>query len=68
MPSPVLSIDALSLALPAGSDRPFAIQGLSLDIQAGETLCVVGESGSGKSLTALATIGLLPRGDRLGMA
>ncbi len=64
MPSPVLSIDALSLALPAGSDRPFAIQGLSLDIEAGETLCVVGESGSGKSLTALATIGLLPKAVR----
>jgi len=64
MPSPVLSIDALSLALPAGSDRPFAIQGLSLDIGAGETLCVVGESGSGKSLTALATIGLLPKAVR----
>ena len=61
---PVLSIETLSLALPSGADRPFAIRDLSLSIDAGETLCVVGESGSGKSLTALATIGLLPRAVR----
>ena len=61
MTAPVLQIDNLSLALPAMADRPFAIQNLSLSIAPGETLCVVGESGSGKSLTALATIGLLPR-------
>jgi peptide/nickel transport system ATP-binding protein len=62
--SPVLAIENLSLALPSMADRPFAIQNLSLSIAAGETLCVVGESGSGKSLTALATIGLLPRAVR----
>ncbi len=61
MTAPVLQIDNLSLALPAMADRPYAIQNLSLSIAPGETLCVVGESGSGKSLTALATIGLLPR-------
>ncbi|SFM02051.1 ABC transporter ATP-binding protein [Methylobacterium pseudosasicola] len=64
MSLPILEIDALSLALPTGSDRPFAIESLSLHIGAGETLCVVGESGSGKSLTALATIGLLPKAVR----
>ena len=64
MPEPVLQIDNLSLALPAMADRPFAIQNLSLAVSPGETLCVVGESGSGKSLTALATMGLLPRGVR----
>ncbi|WCS28717.1 ABC transporter ATP-binding protein (plasmid) [Methylobacterium sp. NMS14P] len=64
MPGPVLEIDALSLALPPGSDRPFAIRSVSLHIDAGETLCVIGESGSGKSLTALATIGLLPKAVR----
>jgi peptide/nickel transport system ATP-binding protein len=60
MSSPVLQIEKLSLALPGGADRPFAIENLSLEVAAGETLCVVGESGSGKSMTALATIGLLP--------
>ena len=60
MTEPVLAIQNLTLALPALADRPHAIENLSLSINAGETLCVVGESGSGKSLTALATIGLLP--------
>ena len=59
-PGPVLQIDNLSLALPKVADRQYAIRDLSLSIKPGETLCVVGESGSGKSMTALATIGLLP--------
>ncbi|MET0745574.1 MAG: ABC transporter ATP-binding protein [Microvirga sp.] len=61
-PSPVLSIDNLTLGLPRLSDRRHAVETLSLSIMPGETLCVVGESGSGKSLTALAAIGLLPDG------
>ena len=56
----VLKIDNLSLALPKLADRAHAVQGLNLEIEAGETLCVVGESGSGKSMTAHAVIGLLP--------
>ena len=64
-PSPVLSIENLSIGLPALADRQHAIRDLSLSIDPGETLCVVGESGSGKSMTAMATIGLLPRGVRV---
>src|SRR5687768_5534431 len=64
-PSPVLSIENLSIGLPALADRQHAIRDLSLSINPGETLCVVGESGSGKSLTAMAAIGLLPRGVRV---
>nr|WP_255726706.1 ABC transporter ATP-binding protein [Microvirga sp. ACRRW] len=55
-----MSIENLTIGLPALSDRQHAIKDLSLTIRPGETLCVVGESGSGKSLTAMATIGLLP--------
>ncbi len=59
--SPVLRIDNLSVALPAGADRALAIDGVSLTIEAGKTLCVVGESGSGKSVMATAVMGLLAK-------
>jgi oligopeptide/dipeptide ABC transporter ATP-binding protein len=39
-----------------------AVRGIGLQVAAGETHCLVGESGCGKSLTALAVMGLLPRG------
>ena len=57
----VLSIENLSIALPPGADRPFAVEGLSLTLRAGETTCLVGESGSGKSMVARALLGLLPQ-------
>lgn len=58
--APLLSIRNLSIALPKGGDRPYAVQGLSYDIHPGQILCVVGESGSGKSMSANAIMGLLP--------
>lgn len=56
-----LEIKGLSVALPDGADRQFAIQDLSISLYKGYTLCVVGESGSGKSVTATAVMGLLPK-------
>jgi peptide/nickel transport system ATP-binding protein len=56
----VLSIDELKVALPAWSDRRFAVGGVSLDIRQKEILCIVGESGSGKSMMGKAILGLLP--------
>ncbi len=61
-PSPVLTLEALSVRLPAGADRPHAMKDVSLAIAANEILCVVGESGSGKSMTANAIMRLLPGG------
>ena len=56
----LLTLNNLSVALPDGADRDFAIEKISLTLKTGETVCVVGESGSGKSLTAKAIMGLLP--------
>ena len=57
---PTLSVYDLSISLPSGADRPFAVRNLSLEIEPGKILCVAGESGSGKSMCANAIIGLLP--------
>jgi len=62
MSDPVLSIRGLTLALPKGADRPYAVEDVSYDVHGGEILCVVGESGSGKSMAANAVMGLLPKG------
>ena len=58
---PLLRIDGLDIRLPPGADRPLAVQGATLALHAGQTLCVVGESGSGKSMIANALMGLLPQ-------
>ncbi|MBV7481449.1 ABC transporter ATP-binding protein [Bordetella sp. BOR01] len=58
----LLRVDGLTVALPRGADRPYAVQDVSFDLRAGEILCVVGESGSGKSISANAIMGLLPAG------
>jgi peptide/nickel transport system ATP-binding protein len=55
-----VAIKDLKLALPPGGDRPYAVDGVSIDLTAGKILCVVGESGSGKSMCAHALMGLLP--------
>ncbi len=59
MSEALLDIRNLRIAL-NGDPAAEVVKGLSLSIKPGETMCLVGESGSGKSLTALATMGLLP--------
>jgi peptide/nickel transport system ATP-binding protein len=56
----ILTLDQLSVQLPAGADRSHALSGVSLAVAANEILCVVGESGSGKSIMANAIMRLLP--------
>ncbi|MDI4233962.1 ABC transporter ATP-binding protein [Bradyrhizobium sp. Arg237L] len=57
---PLLAIENLSVALPTGGDRQFAVENVSLAVRRNEIVCLVGESGSGKSITAHAVLRLLP--------
>ncbi len=56
----VLEIKNLTVSLPKGADREFAIEDVSISIGVGEIVCIVGESGSGKSVTAQTVMGLNP--------
>ena len=60
MSEPILRIENLSVALPEGLDRQFAVRNVSIDVHRRQIVCVVGESGSGKSVTAAAVMRLLP--------
>ena len=62
----ILSIKNLSITLPPGSDRKYAVENASLDLNRGEILCVVGESGSGKSVMTSAILKDVPQ--RLGIS
>ena len=69
--TPSLAVRALTTPLLdiLGLDVHFsghhAVQGLDLQIAAGETVALVGESGCGKSTTALAIMRLLPASTRV---
>ncbi|HEX6766841.1 MAG TPA: ABC transporter ATP-binding protein, partial [Polyangiaceae bacterium] len=57
---PLLRIDDLRVRFRTGAGTVEAVNGVSYDIEKGETVAVVGESGCGKSVTAMAVLGLLP--------
>ena len=61
MSAPILDVRDLRVELPLSRGTVHAVDGASLQIEAGEAFGLVGESGCGKSMTLRAIMGLLPR-------
>jgi peptide/nickel transport system ATP-binding protein len=55
----VLEVRNLQVEFSSDGNNVKAVDGISFQLNRGETLGIVGESGSGKSVTALAVMGLL---------
>jgi peptide/nickel transport system ATP-binding protein len=64
-PGQTLEIRDLSITFSTPRGPARVVDNVSLSIGAGEIVGVIGESGSGKTLTALAALGMLPRGARV---
>jgi len=63
--APLLTVDGLRVAFPAGKGDVAVVDRVGFDVRRGETLGLVGESGSGKTITGLAVLGLVPPPGRI---
>ncbi|SDO94516.1 ABC transporter ATP-binding protein [Lentzea jiangxiensis] len=58
----LLEVRDLTVVFQRKGEEPFhAVDGVSFDVEPGQTVGLVGESGCGKSVTSLAIMGLLPK-------
>jgi peptide/nickel transport system ATP-binding protein len=64
----MLRIENLAIDLPTPGGLKRVVREVTFTLNEGGSLGVVGESGSGKTMTALALMGLLPDGARVGGA
>ena len=55
---PLLEVEGLRKVFPTRNGDVVAVDGVSFDVVAGETVALVGESGCGKSTVAMALLGL----------
>jgi len=63
--APLLSVSDLRISIAAGAGRWMLVDGVSLQVGAGEVLGLVGESGCGKSTVALSIVRYLGRAGRI---
>ena len=61
MPPKVLEVDQLATQFFTNEGTVYAVNGVSFDVEEGETLGIVGESGCGKSVSVLSVMRLLPQ-------
>jgi oligopeptide transport system ATP-binding protein len=64
--SALLEVEALHVELPGRSDYVTVVDEISYAVEPATVFGIAGESGSGKTMSALALLGLLPRGAHVG--
>ncbi|MBL8058327.1 MAG: ABC transporter ATP-binding protein, partial [Anaerolineales bacterium] len=57
---PILQVENLVVRLRTQDATVHAVNGVSFELNEGETLAIVGESGCGKSMTVMSLLGLVP--------
>ncbi len=65
MSDSLLEIEGLRTTFDTDEGVVRAVDGVSFDVDRGETVCLVGESGSGKSVTARSILGIVDRPGRV---
>jgi oligopeptide/dipeptide ABC transporter ATP-binding protein len=62
---PLLSVEGLEVVFPTSVSEIKVVDGVDLEVRRGEFFGLIGETGAGKSITAWATLGLVPPPGRI---